>query len=134
MQLAVGQLACGRQSLPRRPVPPQPGCSSKVFDLQALPARAPGARRAPLRRARPGTVQCRSSETAPRGATGEPDPDAPKPNLLQRVFAPLSNFGYGSTSIWQGGVGLFILTGIGACASGISRMARLFVRRHEQLR
>lgn len=32
--------------------------------------------------------------------------------LLQQVLRPLGNFGYGKRSVWEGGVGLFLLSGV----------------------
>ena len=38
--------------------------------------------------------------------------------LLANVLKPLRDFGIGRTSMAQGGVGLFVFSGIGACRTG----------------
>lgn len=59
-----------------------------------------------FRRSRP--TGARAASTSESSQT-----PSPSPTIWQRIFAPLANFGYGTSSIWQGGVGVFILTGIG---------------------
>ena len=47
-------------------------------------------------------------------------PQAGRPNpfeqLWLRLVKPLRDFGFGRTNIWEGGVGLFLIGGIGICA------------------
>ena len=41
------------------------------------------------------------------------EPDHPKESTISRLLRPLRDFGFGRTSAWEGGVGLFIFAGIG---------------------
>ncbi|KAK9865881.1 hypothetical protein WJX84_007182, partial [Apatococcus fuscideae] len=54
-------------------------------------------------------------ELSPEGAAEEK-----KDNFLARLLRPLRDFGFGRASIWEGGVGLFILAAIGVALVLIS--------------
>ena len=58
-----------------------------------------------------GSLVCR----AQAGASGSAEAAAEekKDNFLARLLRPLRDFGFGRASIWEGGVGLFILAAIG---------------------
>ena len=36
-------------------------------------------------------------------------------SFVSRIMKPLQDFGFGRSSFWEGGVGLFVLSGIGDC-------------------
>lgn len=69
----------------------------------------------------PGRKQCSSSSSsslvchaqAGAGSSSEDTVEEKKDNFLARLLRPLRDFGFGRASIWEGGVGLFILAAIG---------------------
>jgi hypothetical protein len=66
----------------------------------------PSARRCRLWRA------ATASEGSPSGSNSENE-EQNKPGLLSNILKPLRDFGIGRTSLVQGGVGLFVFSGIG---------------------
>lgn len=51
------------------------------------------------------------------------DDEEAKPGLFSNILKPLRDFGIGRTSMVQGGVGLFVFSGIGACAGAAAASA-----------
>ena len=88
--VAVARPSSSNASASRRPAPPRP-------------LAPPPARYAHIPRA------------APPGAGDEGD--AP-PSFFDGLVRPLRDFGFGRASFWEGGVGLFVLAGVGECETG----------------
>lgn len=42
-----------------------------------------------------------------------------KSNFFTKLIRPLRDFGLGKSSLWEGGVGLFIFAGIGMCSNAV---------------
>lgn len=67
-------------------------------------------------RPRPLTARLRviAGSDKPESSSGKTDADGDKAGLQMPAFLkPLTDFGVGKKSVWEGGVGLFVLTGIG---------------------
>ncbi|KAL4377567.1 hypothetical protein GQ457_02G042290 [Hibiscus cannabinus] len=72
----------------------------------------------PKPRKRPAKVRVMSASTEhnpPPGSSGDKNPlavvlDIPQ-NIWRQTLRPLSDFGFGRRSIWEGGVGLFLVSG-----------------------
>ena len=67
----------------------------------------------------PSRKQCSSNSSlvcqaqAGASSSSEDAVEGKKDNFLARLLRPLRDFGFGRSSIWEGGVGLFILAAIG---------------------
>ena len=59
--------------------------------------------------------------------------EIPKEGLISRLLRPLKDFGFGRKSFWEGGVGIFIFTGVGECV-GLLLLWRVTFRSLSQLR
>lgn len=56
----------------------------------------------------------RSTLTITAAAKPQSEREGPeKTNFITKLFRPLRDFGLGKNSLWEGGVGLFVFTGIG---------------------
>jgi len=53
------------------------------------------------------------ASTAPLAALPPDADEPPPPGFVGRLLRPLRDFGFGRASFWEGGVGLFVLTGVG---------------------
>ena len=101
-----------RLRLAARPRPPQ---------LQPLRLRAASAPPdPPLRGRRPLPPRCASADAPSASDTPAAEVGAARLRALGsalwlRLIRPLRDFGFGRRNIWEGGVGLFIASGFGAC-------------------
>ncbi|KAL3681410.1 hypothetical protein R1sor_024366 [Riccia sorocarpa] len=65
-----------------------------------------------------------SASSSPTSTQKKPGPFArifsvPK-SVWKSIVSPLNNFGFGSTSIWEGGVGLFVVSGVVLIAASLT--------------
>ena len=57
-------------------------------------------------------IRAAAGSSVPAAASPE-EIEARKEGFLARLLKPLKDFGFGTRSFWEGGVGLFVFAGIG---------------------
>lgn len=67
-------------------------------------------------RCRPRLTLC-SAAGASGASAGQTGDEIPKEGFVSRLLRPLKDFGFGSKSFWEGGVGIFIFAGVGKVSS-----------------
>ena len=104
-------LGGGRLAHARRLAPAHRGLAAVQLSQRGLPC-AVGMQKQcqPRRRA---VVRVRGAQGGLEAGESAQQPDAPRETFVSRVLKPLRDFGFGRTSFWEGGVGVFILGGIG---------------------
>ena len=62
-----------------------------------------------------------SRDVSTSASAGQQDANSeiPKEGLVSRLLRPLKDFGFGKKSFWEGGVGMFIFVGVGACTGTV---------------
>ena len=58
--------------------------------------------------------RCRSTDGSQPGDVSSADEQEKKKGSLPKILKPLTDFGVGKSSVWEGGVGLFVVVGVGA--------------------
>lgn len=76
-----------------------------------------GRRPAPPRPLAPLPVRYAHVPRAVPPAAGD-EGDSNTPSFFDGLVRPLRDFGFGRASFWEGGVGLFVLAGVGKCGVG----------------
>lgn len=89
-------------------------CRQNIHAVHVPALRGRAALPVPRRRLYTARLHVRAESDKPETSSGSNDADSDKGGLKMPSFLkPLTDFGVGKKSVWEGGVGLFILTGIG---------------------
>ncbi|KAK8556363.1 hypothetical protein V6N13_064399 [Hibiscus sabdariffa] len=116
-------------------IPTCPSLSSSTLTTIPLSSRRILPCLPPKPRTRPAKVRVMSASTEhnpPPGSSGEKNPlavvlDIPQ-NIWRQTLRPLSDFGFGRRSIWEGGVGLFLVSGTVLLALSLAWLRRFQIR------
>ncbi len=100
---------CMSRQQGRRPQAVRPHASSSGAMPPPSAGGVPGRSSSSSSGAAPGSSQQMPAELAATSDDGEER----RESFVTRIMKPLQDFGFGRSSFWEGGVGLFVLFGVG---------------------